>query len=104
MFLVVAFLVGYFFQTIMKGCNLVEGLEEKVDDQGNNIESRVYELELTSRHLVKLFNEYNLGETLKIYDDNFNNLRECQTTPQMCDMKTASQDWTGDAKLLSDVV
>tara|TARA_B100000768_G_scaffold171880_1_gene179579 strand:+ start:240 stop:383 length:144 start_codon:yes stop_codon:yes gene_type:complete len=26
--LVVAFLVGYFFQEIMKGCNFVEGLGE----------------------------------------------------------------------------
>ena len=96
--LVVAFLVGYFFQTIMKGCNVVEGLEEKVDDQGKNIEKRVSDLELTSNHLIKYFNEYKIGTTLEIYDDNFNKLRKC---PGMelggCGMETASHGWTGDA-------
>jgi len=74
--LVVAFLVGYFFRTIMKGCNVVEGVED-IDDQDNSIETRVSDLETL------------VSDTFKIYDLNFHGLQGCKYT-EHCGMHTSS--------------
>ena len=100
--LVVAFLVGYFFQTIMKGCNVVEGVEgvEGVEDPDLetrlvSLEARVVDLETTRDSYSQFLTDYKFYNIFKTYDDNFEALKTCHN-PLACGMKTASKFWPSD--------